>query len=181
MDHNASEGLREFGEELSAMEIELEEYIPRDAALLPQIPALLLRLAQILWSNCLASQWGKTSEVPFPNLAGLWTPMENQELWEPTLPAGYTLAPDAAYRGNMIPRPIQGTHTSARWDPAETSTAPPRTVPVPTAPTKAEPASRGGGRGVSANPSIGGGEAGGGSTGEEERSNAIAYNNTYVE
>ena len=59
----------------------------------------------------------------FPDLAGLWTAMENQEPWEPTFPAGYTLAPDAAYRGNMIPRPIQGNHTSARWAPAETSTA----------------------------------------------------------
>ena len=39
VDHNASKGLKEFGEELSARETELEEYIPRDAALLPQIPA----------------------------------------------------------------------------------------------------------------------------------------------
>ena len=54
VDHNASEGLKEFGEELSARETELEEYTPRDAALLPQILALLLRHAQICWSNCLA-------------------------------------------------------------------------------------------------------------------------------
>ena len=64
---------------LSARETDLEEYIPQDAALLPQISALLLRHAQIRWSNWLASQWGKTSEVPFLNLAGLWTAMENQE------------------------------------------------------------------------------------------------------
>ena len=87
VDHNASEGLREFCEEMSAGEIDLEEYIPRDAALLPQIPALLLRHAQIRWFNWLASQWGKTSEVPFPDLAGLWMAMENQEPWEPTFPA----------------------------------------------------------------------------------------------
>ena len=56
VDHNASEGLREFGEELSARETELEEYLPRDATLLPQISALILRHAQIRWSNWLASQ-----------------------------------------------------------------------------------------------------------------------------
>ena len=42
IDHNSLEGLREFGKEMSVRETELEEYIPRDSALLPQIPALLL-------------------------------------------------------------------------------------------------------------------------------------------
>ena len=71
VEHNASEGLREFGKELSARETELEEYPPRDTALLPQIPTLLLRHTHTRWSNWLASQWGNSSEVPFPNLAGL--------------------------------------------------------------------------------------------------------------
>ena len=56
VDHNASEVWREFGEEMSERETELEEYIPRDSALLPQIPVLLLRHAQIRWSNWLAAQ-----------------------------------------------------------------------------------------------------------------------------
>ena len=56
VDHNASEGLMEFGKELLASETELEEYLPRDAVLLPQIPALILWHAQISWSNWLASQ-----------------------------------------------------------------------------------------------------------------------------
>ena len=77
VDHNASEGLQKFGEELSAQETELEEYVPRDTTLLTQIPALLLRHAQICWSNWLAAQWGRTLEVPFPNLAGLWTAIDN--------------------------------------------------------------------------------------------------------
>ena len=47
VDHNTLEGLKEFGEELLASETELEEYISRDATLLPQIPALLLQHAQI--------------------------------------------------------------------------------------------------------------------------------------
>ena len=64
---------------MSAQETEVEEYIPWDATLLPQIPALLLCHAQIRWSNWLAAQWGKTLEVPFPNLAGLWTAIDNQE------------------------------------------------------------------------------------------------------
>ena len=33
------------------------------------------------------------SEIPFPNLAGLWTAMENKEPWEPIFPAGYTIPP----------------------------------------------------------------------------------------
>ena len=140
IDHNASEGLKEFVEELSSRDKQLEEYIPQDAALFPQITALLLRHAQIRWSNFLASQWDMTLEVPFPNLAGLWTAMENQELWEPTFPPGFTLVPDTAYRGNMIPWPSQGPPNSACWNPEETPTSPQRTVPTPTTP-KAEPSS----------------------------------------
>ena len=60
VDHNASEGLQNFGEELSARETEIEEYIPRDSLLLSQIPALLLRHDQICWSNWLAAHWGRT-------------------------------------------------------------------------------------------------------------------------
>ena len=138
--HNALEGLQNFREELSAWETELEEYIPRDATLLPQIPALLLRHSQIRWSNWLAAQWGKTLEVPFPNLAGLWTAMDNQEPWEPIFPAGYNLIPDTASL-----RPSQGPPTPARWNPVEIPTAPPRTAPTPPTP-KAKTASRGVGR-----------------------------------
>ena len=113
VDHNASEVLREFGKEIFVREAKLGEYLHRDAALLPQIPAVLLWHAQIRWSNWLAAQWGKTSEVPFPDLAGLWTAMENQEPLEPTFPAGYTLSPNAAYGGGMISQPTQGpNHTS---------------------------------------------------------------------
>ena len=49
MDHNASKGLTEFGEEMLAIETDLEEYTPRNAALCPQVPALILCHAQILW------------------------------------------------------------------------------------------------------------------------------------
>ena len=47
VDHNALEGIREFGKELLAREIDLEEYLPRDVALLPQILALILQHAHI--------------------------------------------------------------------------------------------------------------------------------------
>ena len=50
---------------------------------------------------------------------------------------------------------------------------------VPT--LKPEPASQSGGWGVGANPARGGGGTGGGSPGGEERLNAIAYNNAYME
>ena len=89
-------------------EMELEEYIPRNTVLRPQIPSLILQHVQIRWSNWLVAQWGKTSEVPFPDLAGLWTAMDNQEPWEPTFPAGYTLSPKAAYAGSVSTRPTQG-------------------------------------------------------------------------
>ena len=45
VEHNASDGLKDFGEEMSARETELVKYIPRDAALCPQVPALILRHA----------------------------------------------------------------------------------------------------------------------------------------
>ena len=174
VDHNASEGLQNFGEELSARETKLEEYIPLDSLLLAQIPALLLRHAQIRWSNWLAAQWGRTSEVPFPNLAGLWTAIDNQEPWEPTFPAVYTFLPDSTNQPSPIPL------TPARWNPVESQTAHPRASPTLPTP-KAEAASRGGGRGGT-NPSGGGGRggSGNGSTGEE-RLNAIDYNNNYLE
>ena len=56
---------------MSKRKTELEDYIPFDTALRPQMPALILRHAQIRWSNWLAAQWGKASEVPFPELMGL--------------------------------------------------------------------------------------------------------------
>ena len=100
VDHNASEGLKEFGGKMSARETDLEEYIPCDAALRSQVLALILCHAQIRWSNWISVQWGKTSEVTFPNLTGLWTAMENQEPREPTFPAGYTLPSENGYRGS---------------------------------------------------------------------------------
>ena len=47
VDHNTSEGLKYFGEDMSERETDLEDHIPRDAALCPQIPALILRHAHI--------------------------------------------------------------------------------------------------------------------------------------
>ena len=38
VDHNTSEGLQNFGEELSARDTKLEEYIPRDSSLLAPSP-----------------------------------------------------------------------------------------------------------------------------------------------
>ena len=34
--------------------------------------------------------------------------MENQEPWLPTFPVGYTLTPEAAYRGVVSTRPTPG-------------------------------------------------------------------------
>ena len=135
----------------------MEEYVLRDSALLPQIPSLLLRHAQIRWSDWLAAQWGKTSKVSFPELAGLWTAMENQEPWEPTFSAGYTLTPEAAYGGNMSTRPTPGPTHLAQWPTLETSAAPAVAAAAMVAMTlKAEPARRRGGRGVRGNPGHGG-------------------------
>ena len=86
-------------------ETDLEEYIPRDAALCPQVPTLVLCHAQIRRSNWISAQWGKMSEVPLPNLAELRTVMENQELWEPTFNAGYTLPPKNVYKGSVSALP----------------------------------------------------------------------------
>ena len=45
IDHNASDGLKEFGEEMVVRETDLEEYIPRDTAICPQIPVLIFQHA----------------------------------------------------------------------------------------------------------------------------------------
>ena len=117
---------------------------------------------------------GWTSEVPFPNLAGLWTAIDNQEPWEPTFPAGYTFLPDSN------PRPSSIALNPARWNPVESHTAPPKAAPTPPAP-KADAESQGGGRGGSNHSGgRGGGGRGSGSAGKE-RPNAIAYNNSYLE
>ena len=109
---------------MSARETELEEYNPRDLALLPKIPSLILQHAQIRWSNWLAAQWGKTSEVPFPDLVGIWTAMENQDPWEPTLPASYTFTYEATYRTSISTRLTPGQTHPVRWHTSETSAAP---------------------------------------------------------
>ena len=49
MYHNASKGLKEFGEERLTRKTELEEYIPREADLRLQVPARILRHAQNRW------------------------------------------------------------------------------------------------------------------------------------
>ena len=174
-----------------ARETELEEYIPRDTALRPQIPALIFRHAQIRWSNWLATQWVKTSEVPFPNLAGLWTTMENQDTWEPTFLAGCTLSPEAAYRGSVSTRPNHGPVYPARWTTVDTSAAPTSAATAETAaPTAKEDLARqsSGGCGISSGASGGGvslgrgsGGVGGGGKVAEECLNAMAYNNAYIE
>ena len=75
VDQNASEGLKEFGEELSARETELEEYIHQDTTLLPQIPALLLRHSQIGWSNIVSPRSGaRLPRCHFPTLPAYGRP-----------------------------------------------------------------------------------------------------------
>ena len=47
VDHNVSKGLKEFGEEMSARETDLGEYVPRQAALRPQVLDLIIGHTQI--------------------------------------------------------------------------------------------------------------------------------------
>ena len=107
--------------------------------------------------------------------------MENQEPWEPTFSAGYTLTPEAAYGGNMSTRPTPGPTHPARWPTSEALTAPAVAAAETVAPTlKAEPARRSGGRVVGGHPGPGGGGLGGSGAGDEERLNSMAYNNAYA-
>ena len=117
VDHKSLEGLRGFGEEMSARETDLEEYVPIDSDVLPQIPAHLLRHAQIRWLNWIDAQWGKTSKVPFLYMVGLCTAMENQEPWEPTFPMGYNLTPEAAYGGGISTQTTPGPNHTSQWPP----------------------------------------------------------------
>ena len=109
--------------------------------------------------------------------------MKNLDPWEPTIPAGYTLSPEAAYGGGVSTHLTPGPTYLTRWPILETSVA--TTVAAAAAtltPTlKAYSARQSSGRGVRGNPGRGSGGIGGGGEGEEERRNAMAYNNAYVE
>ena len=127
------------------------------------------------------------SGVPFPNLAGLWAAMENQEPWEPTFPADYTISPKTAYVGSVSARLAHGPAYPERYPAGDTLAAPTSAaIAATTSPTaKSESARWGsGGRGISGGASGGGGNSGrriggmrGGGKGAEECLNAMAYNN----
>ena len=121
--------------------------------------------------------------MPLLDLAGLWTAMENQEPWYPTLPAGYTLSPETAYRGGVSTHPTPGPTYPARWPTLDTSVAPTVASAAATvAPTlKADLARRSGGHGGGENPGRGNKGKGGSGEGAKERLNAMKYNNTYME
>ena len=117
--------------------------------------------------------------------------MENQEPWEPTFPAGYTLSPKTAYGGSVRAHMAHGPAYPARWLAVDTSAAPTSAATIATAvPTaKAELVRRSSwGRGISSSASGGGvnsvrGSRGveRGGEGAEKRLNYMAYNNTYVD
>ena len=131
------------------------------------------------------------SEVPFSNLVGIWTAMDNQEPWDPTFPAGYTLSPETAYRGSVSTRPAHGPAYLERWPTVDNSAAPTSAATTAnTAPTaKVESAIHisggcsisGGASGGEENSGRGSGGMGGGGKGTEERLHAMAYNNAYVD
>ena len=128
-------------------ETELEEHFPSDSALLLQVPALLLQHTHICWSNWLADKWGKTSELPFPDLVRIWMAMENQEPWEPTFPEDYTLTPKFAYRGGISTRPTPGPTDPTLWTTLEALAAPAVAAAAMVALTlNADPARRSSGR-----------------------------------
>ena len=117
--------------------------------------------------------------------------MENQETWEPTLPSGYTLYPEAAYGGRVSTHLTQGPAYPDRWPPSDTSAA---TTLVAAAAMVALTLKSKWARRASGSRSTSGGTGGGGGNsvrgskgiegsgkGSEERLNAIAYNNAYVE
>ena len=117
--------------------------------------------------------------------------MENQEPWDPTFPAGYTLSPETACEGSVSTHPAHGSDYPARWTTVDTSAAPTSATTVATvAPTaKSESARQSSGdRGISGGASGRGESSGhgnggveGGSEGAEERLNAMDYNNAYVD
>ena len=119
--------------------------------------------------------------MPFPDLVGLWTAMENKEPWYPTFPAGYALTPKAAYRGGVSTRLTPWNNPLARWPTSEASFAPVLAAAETVAPTlKAEQARRSGGQGGGGKPGRGSGGIGGVGEGAKERLNAMAYNKAYV-
>ena len=117
--------------------------------------------------------------------------MKNQEPWEPTFTAGYTLSPEKIYRGSGSARPAPGPAYTSRGTAVDTSAAPTSvaTTAVAVSTARAEVArqisdgrgSSGGASGGGGKWGRGGGGMGGGGKGDEERLNAMAYNKAYVD
>ena len=177
---------------MSARETDLEEYVPRQANLLPQVPALILRHAQIRWSNWIAAQWGKTTEVTFPDLGCLWSSMDNQEPWEPTFPAGYEFPNPPSTGGGY------GRHGDASGGGLATGAAPTFSAAASTAAAAAAEAARAAATAAAARTAAASAAAttaaalaaagGGGGrprarapTADPPRLNQMAYNDDYVD
>ena len=117
--------------------------------------------------------------------------MENQEPWYPTFPAVYTLSPKSTYGGSVSTCPTQGPAYPTRWPTSVTLAAPTSAANAATAaPTAKTESARqsSGGRGISGGTGREGGSLGCRSRGvgddgegAEERLNAMAYNNAFVE
>ena len=117
--------------------------------------------------------------------------MENQEPWEPTFPARSTLYPKTSYGGGVSMHLTQGPAYLSRWPTSYTSTAPTSAAAAATVAStlKSESARRisegrvlsGGTDGGGYSPGCENGGIGGVGEGAEERLNAMAYNNAYME
>ena len=109
--------------------------------------------------------------------------MDNQEPWEPTFPAGYTLSPEAAYGVGVSTHPTHGPTYPSRWPTSDTSAAPTVAAAAATMATNlmAESSRQSSGRGGEGNPGRGSRDIGGSGKGDKERLNAMSYNNAYVE
>ena len=109
--------------------------------------------------------------------------MENQEPCDPTFPTGYTLSPESTYGGGVITRPTPGRTYLSIWPTLDTSVAPTVAAATETVALtlKADSARLSGGHGGRGNPGCRSGGIGGGGEGAEERLDAMAYNNSYVE
>jgi hypothetical protein len=75
--------------EYTAREVELEAVQPRDPQYRSMVPALIVRWVQLRWMTWLQRQWYSLVNIPVLDLTELFTQIELEVAWEPTIPLQY--------------------------------------------------------------------------------------------